>query len=36
MANFYENELLLCSKCGETPEILKIHTDTVNLMVSLD
>jgi len=27
MANFYENELLLCSKCGETPEILKIHTD---------
>ena len=26
-SNSYENEILLCSKCGETPEILKIHTD---------
>jgi Leucine-rich repeat (LRR) protein len=26
-SNSYENELLLCSKCGEIPEIIKIHTD---------
>ena len=26
-SNSYENELLLCSKCGETPEIIKVHTD---------
>jgi len=25
--NSYENEILLCSKCGEIPEILKVHTD---------